>query len=182
MTLKALWIATLSLFVLTHSALAQNLLSIRGNVVDATGAAVAGAVIRVENTQGAALSQSETDKSGSFTLQRLPPGASSLIIPAYLGFASQTIPLNLKADINNFKVTLTNESLTQEVSVAADTGISTDPSANRDTVTVNADDLRKLRRFEELDEIVARGPLVLDDERSQERLVQGQAVRAGNGV
>ena len=149
MTLKPLWIATLSLFALTHSALAQNLLSIRGNVVDATGAAVAGAAIRIENSQAAVLSQTITDKSGNFILLHLSSGPASLIIPAYLGFASQTIPVNLKADINNFKITLTTESLTQEVSVAADTGISTDPAANRDTVTVTATDLRKLPIFDQ---------------------------------
>jgi hypothetical protein len=146
---KLLRVMTFLSMVLAHSIVAQNLFTLRGNVIDATGAAVEDATIRIETPHGELFSQTKTDQNGSFTLQRLPPGASSLIIPAYLGFAPQTIPLNLKADINNFKITLTNESLTQEVSVAADTGMSTDPSANRDTVNVTANDLRKLPIFDQ---------------------------------
>jgi hypothetical protein len=155
---KLLRLVTFFSLILAHSAFAQNL-SIRGNVFDATGAAVESATIRVETPQGAVLSQSQTDKSGSFTLQHLPSGPSSLIVPAYLGFASQIIKLNLKADINNFKVTLLTESLSQEVNVAADTGISTDPAANTDTVSVSAEDLRKLPVFDQ-DPIAALTPFL----------------------
>ena len=148
MTLKLLRIVTILSSILALKAQAQNL-SIRGNVIDVTGAAVENAAIRVETTQHAVLSQTKTDKSGSFTLQRLPPGASFLVIPTYLGFATQTIPLNLKTDINNFTVTLLTESLSQEVTVGVDAGISTDPAANTDTISVSADDLRKLPVFDQ---------------------------------
>ena len=145
--------------ILAHSIFAQNLLTLRGNVIDATGAAVEGASIHIETQQGQLLSQSTTDKNGSFILQRLPSGPSSLIIPAYLGFASQTIKLNLKADVANLKVTLANASFNQEISVAPDAGLSTDPSTNRDTVTVTGDDLRKLPVFDQ-DPIGALSPFL----------------------
>jgi hypothetical protein len=154
---KPLRIATLLSFILVLTAQAQNF-AIRGNIVDSTGAAVENAAIRIEAKQGAPLSQTTTDKSGSFTLQRLPSGASSLIIPAYLGFASQTIP-SISADINNLKVTLITESLSQEVNVGVETGVSTDPAANTDTISVSADDLRKLPVFDQ-DAVAALTPFL----------------------
>jgi outer membrane receptor protein involved in Fe transport len=78
----------------------------------------------------------------------IPPGAVSVVVPAYLGFAPKTIPLHLTADMTGLKVTLASEVVKQSVMVGSDQPLSTESAANRDTVSISGDDLRKLPAFD----------------------------------
>ncbi len=136
------------LYGLANSAPAQRVLAIRGSVVDPTSAAVPGATVRVETSTGEAVSQAITDAKGNFALLNIPPGAVSVVVPAYLGFAPKVVPLHLTADVASLKVTLASEVVKQSVTVGSDQSLSTDSAANRDTVSISGNDLRKLPAFD----------------------------------
>jgi hypothetical protein len=159
MSLRFRYLLIIFVLGLVSSALAQNTLSIRGSVLDATGAAIPGATIRLETTAGASISQVKADEEGGFTLLDLPRGIFSLVVPAYSGFAARTLPLHLTAPVAGLKVTLTLASVSQEVTVAADQTLSTDSAANRDTISVAGDQLRKLPVFDQ-DYIAALTPFL----------------------
>ena len=148
MSFKLRWIVALLCLALPCPTFAQAQLSVRGSVVDPTGAAIANATVRIEGPNSALLSQTKTDTRGDFALLNLPSGRYSLVVPAYSGFAAQTLPLRLTANVNNFKLTLSTESVSQEVTVAADQ-LSIDSSANQDAVATTSENLRQLPVFDQ---------------------------------
>jgi len=131
------------------STYAQNLLSVRGSIQDPTGAAITGATVRLERPDGELVSQAQADSKGNFSLTDLPDGTFSLVVPPFSGFAAHTEALRVTNGVATVKITLTPESVRQEITVGADQSLSTDSSANRDTVTVSGDDLRKLPVFDQ---------------------------------
>ncbi|MBB5319227.1 TonB-dependent receptor [Tunturibacter empetritectus] len=138
------------LLTLSCSSFAQTLLSVRGSILDPTGAAIPGATVQLETTSGTLAAQSASDDRGNFILSNLSPGTYSLSVPAYSGFAAHATPLHLTTSIANVKITLFTQSVNQEVNVGdSDQSLSTDSSANRDTVAVSGDDLRKLPVFDQ---------------------------------
>jgi hypothetical protein len=139
--------------------LAQTGLSVRGSVLDSTGAGIPGATVRLETVSGEVLNQSQTDPKGEFILTNLPSGNFSLVVPTYAGFASRTLTVRLATSLTGIKVTLTAQSVNQEINVAPDESLSTDSSANRDTVTVSGDQLRKLPVFDQ-DYVAALTPFL----------------------
>jgi hypothetical protein len=150
----------LALIVATECAgLAQTALSLRGSVLDSTGAGISGATVRLETVTGALLYQSQTDSKGEFILTNLPSGNFSLVVPAYSGFGSRTVAVRLATSLTSIRVTLTAQSVNQEISVTPDESLSTDSSANRDTVTVTGDQLRKLPVFDQ-DYVAALTPFL----------------------
>jgi hypothetical protein len=128
---------------------AQTAFSVRGSVSDPTGAGISGATVQLETANGALLKQSQTDLKGEFILLDLPSGNFSLVVPAYSGFALRTVALRLTGNVTGLKVTLAAQSVSQEINVGADQSLSTDSSANRDTVTVTGSELRKLPVFDQ---------------------------------
>jgi hypothetical protein len=138
---------------------AQTALSVRGSVVDPTGAGISGATVQLETSGGTTVKQSVTDQKGDFTLPNLPSGNFSLVVPAYAGFASQTTPLRLTGNLTAIKVTLNAESVSQQIDVGAEQTLSTESSENRDTITTTGDQLRKLPVFDQ-DYIAALTPFL----------------------
>jgi hypothetical protein len=128
---------------------AQSALSVRGSVVDPTGAGIPGATVRLETASGDLLAQSQSDAKGEFILLNLPNGNYSLVVPAYSGFGSHTLALRLYSNLTGIKMTLAAQSVNQEIDVAPDESLSTESSANRDTVSVTGDELRKLPVFDQ---------------------------------
>jgi hypothetical protein len=128
---------------------AQSALSVRGSVVDPTGAGIPGATVRLETASGDLLAQSQSDGKGEFVLLNLPSGNYSLVVPAYSGFSSHPLALRLYSRLTGIKVTLAAQSVNQEIDVAPDESLSTEPSANRDTVSVTGDELKKLPVFDQ---------------------------------
>jgi hypothetical protein len=132
------------LFAAIVSACAQTPLSVRGYVVEATGASVPGIAIHLDTRAGVAVAQTQSDSTGNFSITGLHTGDYTLTVPAASGFAARTVSLHLTAAIIGLKVSLFLASISQEVTVGADQDLSTDSSANRDTITVTGDELRKL--------------------------------------
>jgi hypothetical protein len=143
-SLLALLIASVA-----FSGYAQNLPSVRGSVVDPTGATVPGATVRLESPNGDLVSQTTVDSAGNFLLPNLRTGTFALVVPAFSGFASHTQSLSLTSGVTTVKITLDPESINQQVTVGAEQSLSTDSSANRDTVSVTGDQLKKLPVFDQ---------------------------------
>jgi hypothetical protein len=159
MAWKFRWIAIFLILGTTWAGVAQTVFSVRGSVLDPTGAGISGAAVRVETSDGLLVSECQTDAAGDFTLLNLPSGESSLVVPAYSGFAARTVPVRLTANIIGMKITLIAEAVSQQMTVGEDQTLSTDSSANRDTVTTTGEDLRKLPVFDQ-DYIAALTPFL----------------------
>lgn len=145
---------------LACSAYAQSSsLSVRGSVVDTTGAGVTGATIRLESSAGDAVAQTKADQDGNFALLRLSAGDFTLVIPAYSGFAARMMSLHLTVPVTSLHIALSLESVNQEMTVGGEQALSTDSSANRDTVSVTGESLRKLPIFDQ-DPIAALTPFL----------------------
>ncbi len=140
----------LLLFSLCSCSFAQNLVSVRGTILDPTGAAIPGATVRLETLKGDLISQTQSDAQGNFTLNNIHSGKFSLTVPAFSGFAAYAAPQLVGSNTLNVKITLTTQSINQEVSVGGDdNSLSTDSSTNKDTVVVSADEIRKLPVFDQ---------------------------------
>jgi hypothetical protein len=133
--------------MLARPAMAQDALSVRGEVLDSTGAAVVGAAVKLI-AKGASVAQTQTDPKGNFSFFGLSVGDFVVTVPSFSGFAARTVPLHLIRNVTGLSVTLALASVSQEITVSGDQALSTDPSANRDTVTVTGNDLRKLPVFD----------------------------------
>jgi hypothetical protein len=131
------------------SASAQNSLSVHGSVLDGTGAAVPGAVIRLQTSKGEPIAETKADQDGTFALLRLSAGDFSLVIPPNSGFAARMIPIHLTVPVMGLRITLSLDSVTQEVTVGNEQELSTESSANRDTISVSGESLRKLPIFDQ---------------------------------
>lgn len=142
--LLALW-----LFITATSAAGQQPLSINGYIVDPSGAVISGATIRVEKPTGVLVAQTLTDAKGSFQFIKIPSGACTLTVPAYMGLASRSIPLHLVANVSGMKIKLSTEMVSQAVVVGADDAPTIDSSTNQDTVTVSGSDLRNTPVFDQ---------------------------------
>ena len=137
------------LLALASSAHAQTNLSVRGFVTDSTGATVPGATIRLETAEGQLIADTKADQDGMFALLRLAPGDFSLVVPAYSGFAIHAMPLHLMGSVTNLHIKLSLESVSQEVTVGGEQALSTDSSANRGTISMSGESLRKLPVFDQ---------------------------------
>lgn len=128
---------------------AQMAYSVRGSVLDPSGAGIAGASVRVETAGGALVRQAATNGQGDFALVNVPAGSYSLVVPAVSGFASRTQTLRVNGNVVGIRLSLRMETLHQEVTVGTNQPLSTDPSANRDTISTSGDQLRKLPVFDQ---------------------------------
>lgn len=143
------WVLIFSMFGMGWLCLAQADLSLHGSVVDPSGAAVPGVPVRLETPEGKPVEQTTSDAKGEFTLSGLSRGNFVLILPAYFGFAAQTLPLRITGNLVALRVTLSAQSIAQQVNVGAEDSLSVDSSTNRDTVTTTGDQLRKLPVFDQ---------------------------------
>ena len=139
--------------------LRPNRLSVRGSVLDPSGAGIAGATVQLQSPDGALVSQSRTDPKEISPSPISPLGTSFSRSRPTPDLPSQTLPIHLTANVSGIKITLNTESVHQEITVGADQSLSTDPSANRDTITTTGDELRKLPVFDQ-DYIAALTPFL----------------------
>jgi hypothetical protein len=138
----------LFIVVVLNSAIAQNVMTIRGHLIDATGAQVPDVPLQLTRPNGPLVGETQSDATGNFSFTGLSAGEYTLKVPTFAGFAPKTMPVRMTSDIANLKVNLDLASVDQKITVGADQALSTDSSANRDTVTVSGDDLRKLPTFD----------------------------------
>src|ERR1700722_20000062 len=103
------WIVVICMVGTSGVSFAQGGFSVRGSVVDPTGAVISGATVQVANLSGMVLREAQTDGQGDFVLEKLGGGNLSLVVPAYAGFAEQTVALPLHGNIMGLKVTMSGE-------------------------------------------------------------------------
>ena len=143
-----IWLRRFTVFLLLCLApvvFAQASFTVRGTVLDPSGAGIAGAPVLLQTPAGTPVTQSTADSKGSFTLSNVRAGSYALVAPTYNGFASRTISLHITADLSGIKLSLHLDTIHQEVTVgAADQPLALDTSANQDTVATSSDELRKL--------------------------------------
>ncbi len=138
---------------------AQANFSVRGILLDRTGAGIPGAAVQLETPAGAQAGQSTTNAQGEFALQGIYAGDYSLVVPAYSGFSSKTMPVHVSGNVTGIRVSLTAEQVQQEMTVGAEQTLSTDATENRDTITTTGEELRKLPVFDQ-DYIAALTPFL----------------------
>lgn len=118
-------------------------------MVDTTGAAIPRASLRLETAKGRALGHATADASGRFTLKTSFRGDAELAVAPYAGFAAAHQPVSMAGPVTNVTVVLKLQAVKQEVTVEADKSVSTDASANADTVSVTGADFSKLPVFDQ---------------------------------
>ena len=141
------------------SALAQSNLSVRGSVVDSSGAIVPNAGLAIQTLDGKILLNTHADASGQFTFTGLPAGEFTLIVPAGAGFAAKSLPLHLTSSVAGIKISLSPDTVVQSVNVGNDQPLSTEAAANNDAIKVGGSDLQKLPVFDQ-DYIAALTPFL----------------------
>jgi outer membrane receptor protein involved in Fe transport len=117
-----------------------------GVVKDSTGAFVPRAVVTLLNARQAVVASTTTDEQGRFALKDAPAGTYELRVTCR-GFASRSRAVRVssepEAENSSIEITLGVESLTAEVTVAADVGVV--QSLDQTTQQVNVIDERRLR-------------------------------------
>lgn len=103
-----------------------------------------GAAVRIETASEVLVTSTQSDQKGVYRLSGLSPGDFVLVAPPYAGFAASTLPIHLITSITGIRVTLQLESVSQEVTVGPEQSLDIGSTANRDTVSVTGNDLRKL--------------------------------------
>ncbi len=68
--------------------------SLSGTVVDASGSAISGATVRVQNASGTAVAATQSDTGGSFAISALPAGDYRLVV-SHADFESREIPVTV---------------------------------------------------------------------------------------
>lgn len=139
----ALVLILLSGFLSRHLR-AQSVHTIRGYIVDPTGAGVPAAAIELESKTGAVVRKTQSGNIGGFAFSGIPAGAYVVSVPAFSQFAATAVPIKLTADIADVKVVLSLATVNENVTVPAEGSLSTDPSANQDTVAISGNQLRRL--------------------------------------
>lgn len=129
--------------------MAQSRFSIHGTVIDKTGVAVSGIQVQLEGGNGLVVVQTLSSEVGEFDLAGVAAGSYGLFVPAGNGFAALRLPLRVTASIPDLRIKLALEAVIQAVDVGNDQPLSTDSTANTDTVSLAGRTLQKLPVFDQ---------------------------------
>ena len=146
---KAVYFITVVMTLFVCPIRAQNARSLVGSVSDPTGAVIPGAAVRLETTQGHILQTTVTSENGGFAFSNAPVDSLQIVVPAYDGFSALTLHVKPGRTLAELTFSLKPEADSQEVSVGNDQTPSIDAAANRDTVSVSGDDMRRLPVFDQ---------------------------------
>src|SRR5262245_5422534 len=118
-----------------------------GVVRDSTGASVPQATVTLLNARQSVVSSTTTDEQGRFVLKGAPAGTYELRVTRGRSFASRSKAVRVssapEAENSRIEITLGVETLTAEVTIAADVGVVQSP--DQTTQQVNVIDERRLR-------------------------------------
>ena len=129
---------------------AQSSMTVSGSVFDPTGASVPGATVRILRDSNQVAGEAVTDTTGHFNIPSLDPGNYRLEVAEFAGFRPLDLPLHLQKAVAGLKLVLLPQSVSEVVNVGNDApGLATDPSANADTISASADQLRQLPVFDQ---------------------------------
>lgn len=123
---------------------------ISGVVVDATGAVLPSARVRLTSASGGVLQSVTTSATGTFTVGPVRPGRYEIRVTLD-GFRPQTVAVNVGArGVEPLRITLALAAVHQEITVTSQTPqVGTGAAANADTVTVNQRALESLPVFDD---------------------------------
>ncbi|MFL6373634.1 MAG: carboxypeptidase regulatory-like domain-containing protein [Pyrinomonadaceae bacterium] len=145
--MKFIRIAFISVFVsiLATVALGQASGSIGGSVTDALGNIVPGATVTAVAANGTE-KQATANKNGEYTITALTPGTYTVRSASGTKFAPYE---NTTVDVTagqrtDLIIVLTVSGVQAEVNINTDTGVSTDPEANKDATVIKGKDLDAL--------------------------------------
>ncbi|HYM24636.1 MAG TPA: TonB-dependent receptor, partial [Vicinamibacterales bacterium] len=123
--------------------------AITGVAVDATGAVLPNADVRLTTTAGAAVQQTTTDAAGNFRFELVPQGRYEVHV-AYEGFEPTTARVTVGARAPGpLRITLPLASVKQEVTVTNAAEVNATAAANSDAVTVDSSLLASLPVFDQ---------------------------------
>ena len=129
-TFYALWVVLVTIFV--SCSLAQTgTSSVRGTVLDKSGAAVAGAKVTISNNGQALQRETQTDNSGEYRFLALPPGTYTLNVEktGFRKFQQTSLELLVNVAVtSNVKLDVGTTSENVEVSAQTETVNTTDAS------------------------------------------------------
>jgi hypothetical protein len=120
-----------------------------GTVQDPTGAIISGASVQLAQANSKVVSSTTTDSTGQFQLAQPAPGTYTLTI-TLSGFSSLVRTLRVTTTpLPPFVITMNLASVATDVTVNADQDLAvSDPSANADSASVSADDMKSLPIFD----------------------------------
>lgn len=182
MSSRFVLVALLSFSAPLATVAAQQADTLHGVVTDTTGSVVVGATVLVNDVHGVRIAETRTDTKGAFSFQVALPGKVDLLVPAYASFATATQHLQVSSRAATVTVILQPESVNQDVNVVADQELSTDSSANRDTVSITSEDLKRTPIFDQ-DPIATLTPFLDDASGSSggvTLIVDGMEVKSAN--
>ena len=109
-----------------------------------------GASVRIIRDAGEIAGEAVADTAGHFTILSIVPGKYRLEIPEFAGFRALIVPLRVESPVTKLKLVLLPQSVSEVVNVGNETsGLGTDPTANADTISASADELRSLPVFDQ---------------------------------
>jgi hypothetical protein len=128
---------------------AQTASLIHGKLIDPSGAAVSAAPIQLQTNAGVRVAETTSYATGSFDFMAVKAGPYTLKVPAYNGFAPMSVPICIPLHGPALAITLSPDRVVQTVSVDSGQLLSTDPTANKDTIAYKADELRSVPVFDQ---------------------------------
>ncbi|MFC6644661.1 TonB-dependent receptor domain-containing protein [Granulicella cerasi] len=138
-----------SLAIAATAVQAQQAVPLRGILVDPSGAPVVGVSLELSSSDGQVRAQATSAANGEFSLGSIIPGSYVVSVPAANGLAAQTRSLEIKNNISALRLVLVPETVTQTVNVDAGRPLSTEASANHDSVAVQSSALDHLPVFDQ---------------------------------
>lgn len=138
---------------------AQSTRSVRGSVVDATGAVVPGLELRLLTKTGKEFGRTISGPDGTFVFRSIRADSYTLTNAASAGFGIEKLRVNVSSDITNLSFVVPLASVEQTVTVDADAGLSSDAAANKDAVALSGKTLESLPIFDQ-DYVAALTPFL----------------------
>jgi hypothetical protein len=134
------WAASVILIMLAGAAFGQSDGSITGQVKDSSGAAVAGATIKIVNPTNSVSRTATTDADGIFVAPQLPPGAYTISVEkqGFKRVEKGNVVLSALDKLNAGDFTLEVGQVTEAVQIQADAGqlqIKTESGERSDLIT-----------------------------------------------
>jgi hypothetical protein len=133
--LRAMLCSALLLATAGHAIAQEFRATIRGQVIDASGGALPGATVNVQNVDTKEVATATTNTEGNYTIPFLRPGQYTLTaeLAGFTKHVRQGLVLQVGQDAT-INVQLAVGGLTEEVSVTAETPVLETNNANRGTV------------------------------------------------
>jgi hypothetical protein len=138
-----------SIVVQAQTAPAGAPIMVRGRVVDSGDAPVMGVQVIVGAASGKGGAHGLSSAQGDFSVGPLTAGTYELKVPATKGFAEQKQKVIVGPGMESVRVTLVPATVIETVNVGSGQPLSTESSANQDSISLSGDSLAHLPVFDQ---------------------------------